>query len=62
MAPFVPTLTSVLLFRVRSGPDTPAPPTESVPIQMELTHAHACQDSLETVSLVKVINFFTLKK
>ena len=54
MAQFAPILTSAQPFRVKGSPDTTAPPTESAPIQTEVTPAHAYQGSLEMVSPVKV--------
>ena len=48
------TLMSAQPCQVRRSPDTLAPPTESVPIQTEVTPAHACQDSLVTVLPVEV--------
>ena len=54
MAPCATTLMSAQPCQVRGSPDTPAPPTESVPIQTEVTRAHACQDSLVMVLPVEV--------
>ena len=48
------TLMSAQRCQVRHSLDTTAPPTETAPIQTEVTIAHAYQDSLAMVSPAKV--------